>query len=194
MSFVAGNHLFQANPRGMKRAFVVMLCIGAIINGADAIALAQSGSSAPRAVLVATTTTETLFQTGRAIYSTWDGEEFDRSRPPIYWPKALEVSGSSTYAIDLPTQDAPFLAQVRAWERLRPNGKPKGKPEISECGPPTTSGTASGCTLTPSLVGGSLGWRINFDLQRSTGPYYLAISASWDEGQVAWINHLVLSE
>jgi hypothetical protein len=143
-------------------------------------------------VLVATNSTVTASQRGRVIYSTWDGEDFDRSRPPIRWPKTLVVSSGSSVAVDLSTQEPPFVAEVRAWKRIRRTGLPKGRPEISECGPPTTSGTAGTCTLTPHVTASGIGWRINFNLRRARGPYYLAVSAAWDEAQVAWINHLRL--
>lgn len=157
-------------------------------------AAAEYGSAAPRAVLTATALAETKSQTGRVIYSTWDGEDFDRSRPPIRWPRALEISSESKFFVELATQKAPIAAEVRAWEHLRSNGKPRGKLEASECMNPATSGTAEGCRLIPIITTSGIHWQIHFDLERSIGLYYLAVSVTWDDAQVAWINHLELND
>jgi hypothetical protein len=177
----------------VRKVLAVLLSFSAIGSVSAVRAAEPRRSVAPKEVLLATNSTETRFQTGRVIYSTWGGERLDRSRPPIRWPRRLAASGNSSFAVDLPTRDPPFLVEIRAWKRVRRNGMPKGRPEISECGPPTSSGTAGTCTLVPNVTTSGFGWRINFDLKRSSGPYYLAVNAAWDDAQVAWINHLRLT-
>lgn len=153
---------------------------------------AEYGSEAPEAVLTPIALAETRSQTARVIYSTWKGEEFDRSRPPIHWPRPLQVSNEVAFRLELATQDQPLTAEVRAWRALRPNGKPRGKPETSECGR-LTSPTVRDCTLVPVVTSNGLHWQIHFDLERSTGPYYIAVSAVWEDAQVAWINSVKLN-
>jgi hypothetical protein len=177
----------------VRKALAILLSFCALGGVGAAVAAEPRRSAAPKAVLLATTSTETHSQRGRVIYSTWGGEHFDRSRPPIRWPGTLAVSGASSFAVDLPTQEPPFVVEIRAWKRIRRSGVPKGRPEVSECGPPTTSGAAGTCTLAPNVTPSGLGWRIRFDLKRSSGPYYVAVSAAWDNEQVAWINHLRLT-
>ena len=150
------------------------------------------GSVAPKAVLHAGTALDGRSQPGRVIHSTWEGEDFDRSKPPVRWPKALEAAPDDTVAVEIPTQDPPFWIQVSAWKDLRPNGIPRGRRELSECGPPTTSGLANTCSLRPTVTSSGVAWRIEFDLERTTGPYYIAVFAAWDDAEVAWLNHLTL--
>lgn len=179
----------------MKKLALSLLAALTLIASAPSAGASVGDSNAPRALLIATDGIDSDFQNGRVIYSTWDGEHFDRSKPPIQWPSPLIVPGASVVSVRIPTSDAPFVVEVRAWEKLSPSGKPRGKPEVSECGPPTTSGTAGTCTLVPRVTTtGTVEWEVRFDLVRSSGPYYLAISAAWPDAQVAWINHLELTD
>lgn len=121
----------------------------------------------------------------KLIFSTWQGEEFDDSVPPVTWPKALHTAGPEmTFMVDTP--DLPQRFEIRQWKTLRPNGIPRGKPHITDCFVADEQ-----CGLTPAVSSAGLAWEAEFEAPWS-GHVYMAVMGSWDHGQAAWINHVVL--
>ena len=157
---------------------------------------AAAPSNAPDEVLAAETAEEVRLQTGRVIYSTWDGEEFDRSFPPIKWPVSMPVTSDSETSISIATQEPPADVEIRVWHRVRPNGIPKGKPKLITC-EPSLLPTDAACTLEPQVGPDGISWRATFDLPWKDGyrydHHYLAILANWEAAQVVWINHIMRS-
>jgi hypothetical protein len=184
----AGIRPHEANPLHMRRLAGCVFSICALLTLALPGPAWGRGSVAPKAVLTATTRTQNKAQVSRVVYSTWNGESFDRSRPPIDWPRRLRVRGSSNLAITIHTAIAPSV-ELRAWRRVRANGRPRERPELYACG----AARARGCKLMPTHTAAGLAWRVTFDLRRSAGPYYLALNAIWEDAQVVWINHLRLN-
>lgn len=114
--------------------------------------LSKDAADFPKAVLSATTLPESRFQTGRVIYANWNGKEVDRSRPPMKWPKGLRVEPESILAVDISTQEAPFVAEIRAWKRLRRNGIPKGEQRSASALHPLHLVLQEGAPLLPCSV------------------------------------------
>ena len=170
----------------MKRALACALASMVLVVGLAHAASAEP--NAPKAELSATSGTEIHSQMSRLLFSSWGGEEFDASLPPVRWPKALDVPSGSDVSIAIATSELPDRVEVRTWGRLKANGIPRGKPVLHIC---ELEPTDTDCTLTPGITPAGLQWRVTFNIDRN-GHAFIATLANWPDAQVAWMNHLNL--
>jgi hypothetical protein len=174
-----------------KMKFLIYALTGfAILSGAAANA-AQFEPQAPAAVLSSTSGADVYLQTSWLLFSTWNGEEIDRSFPPVRWPRSQQVPAGSEFSLTIATSQAPNEVEVRVWKKLRPNGIPKGRPQLHVC--TLVAPAESGCSFRPEPTTSGIQWRVTFPIDR-TGHEYIATLANWPDSQVVWINHLKIKE
>lgn len=170
---------------GMRRFLFAILAFGLIAS--PAAARGQQGPNAPRAALIATTEERLDWQSSKLIFSTWDGEEYDNSFPPVRWPRPMRTAATEL-TVTIHTPLPPESVGVRLWKELRPNGIPKGKGLDMQCYVDAPPGE---CTLRPSVSTDGVAWSVVFE-PPWRGRTYIATAAEWADAQVAWINHVVL--
>lgn len=170
----------------MKRTSILLLVVVLCSTPAAASALARP--KAPKATVSATTPAGLVFQTGKLIFSTWEGEEFDDSFPPISWPHAIKARSDSDLSLSIHTSEAPDVVEIRMWKRIRANGIPRGEPHLIECYFPALPDE---CALVPAVSPTGISWTADFE-PAWAGHIYVATAAGWPSAQVAWINHLML--
>jgi hypothetical protein len=123
------------------------------------------------------------------IFADWGGEEYDNSYPPVRWPRAMRTPGTEL-AVTITSDEMPETVELRMWKELRRNGIPRGKRHYLQCYPALVAAPGE-CTIEPNLAGSQTAWNVAFQ-PPWRGRLYLAISAMWPDGQVAWINHALL--
>ncbi len=171
----------------MRRLLLGMLLLGLI--APPAAAQGQQQTNAPPAGLSATTEGRLDWQGSKVIFSTWDGEEYDNSFPPVEWGRAMRTPGTEL-TITIHTAEPPEAVELRLWKRLRPNGIPKGKRHDIYCYIGAPPGE---CALRPSVSTSGVAWNVDFE-PPWRGRTYIATSATWAQAQVTWINHAILTQ
>lgn len=170
----------------MKRFLFGVFLFGVVASSASA--RTHDAPKAPPAGLSATTEGRLDWQMSKVIFSTWDGEEYDNSFPPIEWPRAMRTRGTEL-TVTIHTAELPEAVELRLWRKLRPNGIPKGKPRLIKC---YLDAFPDECALRPSISTYGVAWSVAFE-PPWRGRTYLATLANWPQAQVAWINHAILT-
>lgn len=169
----------------MKRS---LLCLMLLALSASGSPLAASEAKGPPAVLTAADGGKVTSQSGKIIVSTWGGNDYDNSYPPIEWPRPMKVASTSELAITISTIEPPEVIEVRMWKVLGRKGVPRGKPVVRVCYLAAPPGE---CSFIPSASAEGVGWQARLESPWS-GHVYAATSANWPDAQVAWINHAIL--
>ena len=171
----------------MRRLLCGILILG--LFAAPAAAQSQQKSNAPFAGLSATSEGRLDWQMSKVIFSNWEGEEYDNSFPPVEWPSPMRTRATEL-TVTIQTAEVPDSVGIRMWKELRSNGIPKGKRRDMQCYLDADPGE---CALRPTVSGDELAWNVVFE-PSWRGRIYLATSAQWPQGQVAWINHAILKK
>lgn len=147
----------------------------------------------------------TRYQQGKLIVLDWtrDGtrRQFDKSGPPVRWPRFVVGTGDSQYTLQVHRSTPPDSLQVRVWKAVKKSGLPRGEPIEFFCY--TVSLEPEDCTLVPawSVEAGPY-WIATLDLPKGWSRYFLATNAMWTEydatsqrfvlQHAVWISHVRL--
>lgn len=175
----------------LRAMLIAALVVGVTpLRGAAAsLGEATVAPAAPAAHLELTSNEPLVTQDSKLIFSSWQGEEYDDSYPPVIWPRAVRVAKTSEASFVVHSPGPPDRVEIRIWKRLRPNGIPKGPRRTLNC----VSGDLAGdCQFSPTLAGQGIAWKVAFDVPDVEGHTYISVMASWEDSQVAWINHAIL--
>lgn len=177
----------NAEVEEMRKITVCLLVAAALIGGTGYAK--PNAPGAPEAQLSATSGDQVLSQVSRVLVSTWGGEDYDASFPPIHWPRVLRAPVDSDLSVVIATSRMPEQVEVRIWRRLKKNGVPEGKPILHDC--TMIPLPQSRCLLSPVVFFSGAAWKVSFPISRS-GHAFIATLANWSDAQVVWINHLKL--
>lgn len=177
-----------SSRRAVQFAAMAILCHSVPIPAAHAAD--SSVESAPPTRLLAREGLDERDQPATLLFSSWPDEQVDRTRPPISWPTPLVIESSARLSIRISSDTAPYWVQVKAWQKLRRNGIPRGKPRVVECGSPTASGTDETCQMIPVPTLSGVAYEISFDEICAGRHCYVVTFAAWEDGEASWLNHL----
>lgn len=137
---------------------------------------------------------EDVSQDGKLIYLRWGEDREDDSTPPIEWPKPLGVRSRLLATIGLTTDSQPQQVEIRVWRRIRPNGKPIGRPLLMQCGAVPKS--SDECIVTPVARFPQPKWEIHLGSEWNDAHHaFVAVYVLWDsKHEASWIHRLDLED